>query len=199
MKMLTSRWVLAILALLIYAGVSSLIINKELARKKEHLPQPTERPPKLWGFKTQALDELITELQSERDRVTEERKSLDSVRAQLAAERAEVEHVRDEIKTFREALDARILLIEEDELKNLKTLSTTYSTMKPTAAVTILREMDENMAAKILALMKPDKISPILEEMSKTHEKPGEEVMVRRAVRLSDKLRLLQATKKEQS
>lgn len=199
MKIFTSRWFLAILATLIYAGISSMLVLKEFGHKAEPVSPPTERPPKVWGFKTQALDDLIAELNGEREKITEEHKSLETVRARLAAERAEIERVRDEIKTLRDTLDQRILQVEETELKNLKTLSITYAAMKPLAAVTILREMDENMAAKILALMKPDKISPILEEMSKAHEKPGEEPLARRAVRLSDKLRLLQAPKKEPS
>ena len=199
MKILTSRWSLAILAMLIYVGTSSLLILKEVGKTKELPASPTERPPKVWSFKTQAVDELIAELHNERERMTEERKSLETVRARFTSERAEVEQVRDEIKALRDALDQRIIQIEESELKNLKALSITYSTMKPAAAVTILREMDETMAAKILALMKPDRISAILEEMSKTREKSGEEAMARRAVRLSDKLRLLQATKKNPS
>ena len=200
MKMLTSRWVLILLAMLIYVGTSSMLVLKEVGKSsKEPPPPPLEKVPKLWSFKTQATDELIAELQAERDKVAEERKSLDTVRARVASERAEVEHVRDEVKTLRDALDQRMLQIDETELKNLKSLSITYAAMKPSAAVAIFREMDENMAAKILALMKPDKISAILEEMSRVREKPGEEVMARRAVRLSDKLRLLQVPKKEPS
>jgi flagellar motility protein MotE (MotC chaperone) len=199
MKMLTSRWFLILLALLIYAGTTSLLILKDVVKAKEPPPPPPEKVPKVWSFKTQAVDDLITELHNERDNVAEERKSLETLRTRLASERAEVERVRDDVKTLRDALDQRMLQIEETESKNLKSLSITYAAMKPSAAVAIFREMDENMAAKILALMKPDKISPILEEMSRAHEKPGEEVMARRAVRLSDKLRLLQTPKKEAS
>lgn len=199
MKLLTSRWVLATLAILIYTGTSSLLILKELGKTPEPPRAATERPPKVWSFKTQAVDDLIAELKTERDRTAEEQKSLETLRARLASERAEVEQVRDEIKGLRDALDQRVLQVEESELKNLKTLSTTYSTMKPAAAVAIFREMDENMAVKILALMKPDKIGPILEEMSRERDKPGEEPMARRAVRISDKLRLIQTAKKTTS
>jgi flagellar motility protein MotE (MotC chaperone) len=199
MKLLASRWFLALLAILIHAGTSTVLVVKHLTATAEPPPPPTERPPRLWSFKTQAVDDLIAELQTSRKDTTDEHKSLESLRAQLASERAEVEQVREDIKKLRDALDERVLQIEEAEIKNLKTLATTYSTMKPAAAVAILVEMDENMAARILALMKPDKISAILEEMSKLREKSGEEAMARRAVRLSDKLRLLQPLKKEPS
>lgn len=199
MKILASRWILCVLATLIYTAVSSLLILKEFGKRDQPLAPATERPPKVWSFKTQAVDDLIADLGDERKQIAEEHRSLETLRTQLATERDELVQVREEIKTLRNTLDERILQIEETESKNLKTLSTTYSTMKPAAAVVLLREMDENMAAKILALMKPDRVSPILEEMSKLREKPGEETMPRRAVRLSDKLRLLQPLKKESS
>ena len=199
MKILTSRWFLILLATLIYTGTSSMLILKEVVKPKAPPPPPPEKIPKVWSFKTQAVDDLIAELRDERDKVAEERKSLETLRGRLASERTEVGRVRDDVKTLSDLLDQRMLQIEETELKNLKSLSITYTAMKPAAAVAIFREMDENMTAKILALMKPDKISPILEEMSKAREKPGEELMARRAVRLSDKLRLLQVPKKDPS
>ena len=67
----------------------------------------------------------------------------------------------------------------------------------PAAAVAIFREMDENMVVKILAVMKVDRTGPILGEMSKGQDKPGEEGMVKRAARISDKLRLIKPLKKE--
>jgi hypothetical protein len=45
--------------------------------------------------------------------------------------------------------------------------------------------------------MKVDRTGPILGEMSKGQDKPGEEGMVKRAARISDKLRLIKPLKKE--
>ena len=60
---------------------------------------------------------------------------------------------------------------------------------------TILREMDENTVVKMLSLMKADQVGPILGEMPKATDRPGEETMARRAARMSDKLRLIQSAK----
>lgn len=199
MKLLTSPWGIALVAALAYIGTSTLVVLRGLTHKEEPVIPATERPPKIWSFKTEAVDQLITALKDERKNFTEEQKSLEAMRAQLTSERAELTHVRDEIKTLRDELDQRVVKIQEADLKNLKTLANQYSAMKPATTVSIFKEMDEDMVVRIIGVMKPDKITAILEEMAKVREKPGEEAAARRIVRLMDKLRLLQAPKKEAS
>ena len=97
--------------------------------------------------------------------------------------------MRAEIKTMRDEIEQRIVVIEDDEMPNLKTLSNTYSTMTPTAArVAVIREMDENMAVKIISMMKNDKMSAIPRGEGKTPDRAGEEPLAKRAARISDKL-----------
>jgi len=199
MKMLTSGWGLALIASLVYIGTSTLVILKGFPKPAPPKPDPTAIPPKVWSFKTEAVDELIKELRDERARFTEEQKSLETLRAQLGSERAELERVRDEIKTLCGELDQRVVRIQEADLKNIKTLSTQYSAMKPATAVAMFREMEEDMVVRILGVMKPGNVTAIIEEMAKVREKPGEEPTTRRMVRLMDKLRLLQTPKKEAS
>ena len=199
MKLLTSRWGLALIAALAYLGTSTMLVLREIPKPEPPKPPPTERPPRIWSFKTQAVDDLIAELKDEHTKFSTEQKTLDALRAQLVSERAEMEHVRDEIKTLRDELDQRVVKIQETDLKNIKTLATQYSAMKPATAVSIFREMDEDMVVRILGTMKPDRITAIIEEMAKAKEKPGEEPAPRRIVRLMDKLRLLQTPKKEAS
>lgn len=199
MKLLTSRWGLALIAALAYLGTSTMLVLREIPKPAPPKPPPTERPPRIWSFKTQAVDDLIAELKDEHAKFSADQKTLDTLRAQLVSERAELEHVRDEIKTLRDELDQRVVKIQETDLKNIKTLATQYSAMKPVTAVSIFREMDEDMVVRILGTMKPDRITAIIEEMAKAKEKPGEEPAPRRIVRLMDKLRLLQTPKKEAS
>ena len=199
MKMLTSGWGLALIAVLVYLGTSTLLVLKAIPKPAAPMAAPTARPPRIWSFKTEAVDELIAGLHDEREKFAAEQKSLDTLRAQFTSERAELEHLRDEIKTLRDELDQRVVKIQEADLKNIKTLATQYSAMKPATTVPIFREMDEDMVVRILGVMKPDRITAILEEMAKAKEKPGEEATPRRIVRLMDKLRLLQAPKKEPS
>ena len=199
MKMLTSRWGLAFIAAISYFLTSTLVVLQGLPKPAPKMAGPTDKPPRIWNFKTDAVDELITELHDERARFAEEQKSIETVRAQISTDRAELERVRDEIKALRDELDQRVVKIQEADMKNMKTLSTQYSAMKPATAVTIFHEMEEDMVVRILGVMKADRITAILEEMAKVREKPGEEPTPRRIVRIMDKLRLLQTPKKEAS
>lgn len=199
MKMLASPWVLALLG-----GVMSIVTTVALLvpavsgiapPARVHEAQ-IELPPRLWSFKTEAMDSLFKELAVEREKLATEQKNALAQQTQTAAEAAELEKKRLEIKALRDEINQRVVEIEVQEVKNLKTLAQTYSVMNPGAAVAILREMDENSAVKILATMKVDRVGPILGEMAKSGDRPGEETMARRAARISDKLRLLKTAPK---
>jgi flagellar motility protein MotE (MotC chaperone) len=86
-----------------------------------------------------------------------------------------------------------LIEVTADESKNLRTLASTYTSLTPKAAVTILREMDDTTAVKILSLMKPDVVGPIFEEMARNAATDAP--LARRAAQLSEKLRLMKANK----
>jgi flagellar motility protein MotE (MotC chaperone) len=159
--------------------------------------EQTKLPPRLWNFNGDAVNQLIADLNSGREKIAVDEKNLVTLKAQLDAEKAELGKVRVELEQMRKEIDERVLEIQDSEIKNLKTLAQTYAAMTPAAAVAIFREMDENMVVKILACMKVDRTGPILGEMSKVQSKPGEETMTVRAARISDKLRLIKPLKKE--
>ena len=200
MHFLTSPRGLAVLGALLHLGTLAAVLMPALALLQpppppEEAPGKTLLPERMWSFKTQAVDEMIAELKKTRAKLDQEAKDAAILKTQIAAERAELEKVQKGIVAMREELEKRIVEVQEPELKNLKTLANTYSTMKPPAAVAILREMDENTVVKMFSLMKADQVGPILGEMPKAPDRPGEETMARRAARISDKLRLIQSAK----
>ena len=213
MKFLSSGFGIAILAMIAHLGTLAGLLLPGLKNLKEpetiaHLPQKTALPPRLWSFKTEAVDLLITELESERAKLVTDQKSIMSLQSQTASERAELDKVRDEIRAMRAEIDTRIaeleerkqkelIEIEERELKNLKSLSQTYSAMNPPQVVIIFREMEENTVVKILSIMKTTTVGPILAEMAKSPDRGEGESMAKRAARITDKLRLLKSLKKE--
>ena len=151
----------------------------------------------IWNFKTAAIDELIAELKNERQNVLEEQKDLAALSSQVTAERQEVERVKAEVTRLRQDLEARIVEISENEKDNLKKLVSTYTIMAPMSAVPILRELDENTVVKILSQMKPERVALILGAMAQMPDKLSDEPPSKRAARISDKLRLMKALKKE--
>lgn len=198
MKLLTSPWGIALLGGLLNLFLTTAMILPELGRLAKPglvFPEKTALAPRLWSFKTDAVNDLITELQTEREKLGADQKSVAMQQAQLVSQRAEIQKVQQEIKTMRDGIEQRVVELQETELKNLKTLAQTYAAMNPPAAVAIFREMDENMVVKIFSFMKADRVGPILGEMAKTPDHAGEEPMARRAARITDKLRLLKPLK----
>jgi flagellar motility protein MotE (MotC chaperone) len=141
------------------------------------------------------VDALISELKTERSKLVLRQTELDKVAAHIDAEKQELEKTRSDVAAMRDEITAEMPAIEDSERKNLKTLAQTYSTISPTATVSIFRELDETMCVKVLSLMKPDKVGAILQEMTVQDK---DETMLKRAARISDKLRLIRSQQKPQ-
>jgi len=109
----------------------------------------------------------------------------------LNAERQELSKQRQQLESMRADISSRITTIQSDEVKNLKSLVATYSSLTPKATLTIFKEMDDTMVVKILSLMKTDTVSPLFEEMSK--QGASDPAVARRVATLSEKLRLLKS------
>ena len=156
--------------------------------------EPTELRKKGWDFWTIEIDNLSNELKEERDRLHKQADLLDQRAARAAAEEKELAKIRADIEALRKDIADRVIEITADEQKNIRTLSQTYANLTPRAVVAIFREMDDNTAVKILSLMKPDVVGPIFEQMSQTAGADGTP-LARRAAILSEKLRLMKASK----
>ena len=156
-------------------------------------PAPAEGKEKGWDFWTIEIENLSNELKGERARLQKQSEGLNQRAARLADEEKELAKVRTEMETLRREIGQRVIEINADEAKNLRSLAQTYTSLTPRAVVAIFKEMDDVTVVKILALMKPDVIGPIFEEMSHTGGSDG--TLARRAAVLSEKLRLMKSTK----
>jgi flagellar motility protein MotE (MotC chaperone) len=197
MKLIKSGWLLAIIAALLNLGITGgLIVVKMNSILHPTAAAGEDALPKFWSFHANDVDALVADLNDQRVKLVQRQTELEKLAAHIESERQELEKTRSDIDAMRDEINAEIPQIQDSEKKNIKTLAQTYSDISPTAAVAILREMDETICAKLLSQMKPDKVAAILEEMS-TEDK--DETMVKRAARISDKLRLMQANPKPQT
>ena len=164
---------------------------KQIPPVKETVP--LEERERGWNFWTIEIENLAGELKGERDRQRKLSEQLDHREAQMAAERQELNKIRTEIEGLRQEIATKVIEINADEMKNIRGLAQTYTSLTPKAAVSIMKEMDDTIVVKILSLMKPDVVAPIFEEMSHTSGADGP--MARRAALLSDRLRLMKSAK----
>ncbi|MBK9990522.1 MAG: hypothetical protein IPP19_07275 [Verrucomicrobia bacterium] len=149
------------------------------------------QPEAPWGFWTLEIENLASELKDQKAVVKKREEELAQREERLNAERQELTKQRQQLESMRAEISNRITTIQSDEVKNLKSLVATYSSLTPKATLTIFKEMDDTMVVKILSLMKTDTVSPLFEEMSK--QGAADPAVARRVATLSEKLRLLKS------
>jgi hypothetical protein len=194
MNFLKSYWTAAILVIVLNLSTTvGLVLLQSESLRPVVQPGPVEQAPLFWSFSGVEVDKMVFELQSERKELEARESDLEKVAAQIAAEREELKTMRGDIESARNQLSTAIVEIQEAEVKNLKSLALTYSSMAASSAVPILCEMDEKMAVKILAQMKADKSGAIFQEMARTQSPDG--TLVKRAAHMADLLRLLKPNK----
>ena len=194
MKLLTSGWVLAVLAALMNLGLTGGLIycEKDSILHGDTAATAAAKTPRFWSFHAEEVDALIAELKDEQVKMETRQTELDNVAAHLNAEKEELEKTRTDVVAMQDEISTEVVQIQDSEKKNVKTLAQTYASMSPTAVVAIFRDLDEIMCVKVLSQMKPDKVGAILEEMSQ------DETMTKRAASISDKLSLMKNDPKPQ-
>jgi flagellar motility protein MotE (MotC chaperone) len=213
--MLAAPWFLAVVAFVVNAVSTFLMLQPEIEKAKQTAVVTKEEkvieekkveeeriaalpPPPPWNFKTEAVDELVSELKASKEGLLDEMKDLSLLQAQISAEREEVEKLKAEVIRLRQELDVRIVEVQDFEKDNIKKLATTYATMPPISAVPILRELDEDTVVKIFSQMKPDIVSKMLGTMASMVDKTQRSrTPAEQAANISNKLRIMKTVKKE--
>lgn len=147
------------------------------------------RPPEPWDFWTVELENLSRELQARLAQVDARAAELDRRDQILSAGRAELETTRRQVEAMRDEISRRIVTVEAQEARNLRSLAQTYALLSPGAAVAIFDGLDDGTVTKLLSLMKPESASAILEEFSRGGG-PSDQ-RLKRAAEISQRLRLL--------
>lgn len=197
MKLLSNPIVLVLLGLVLGVGTSAALIWKtarplmhEVAASRAKAGKP-EKPEKPWDFWTLEIESLASELKEQKAVLKQREEGLVLQEARLAAEQKELLKTRKQVEALRDEIAAKMIEVQADEAKNLKTLANTYKNLSAKAAVAILREMDELTVVKVLSLMKVDEVSPIFEEMGKSTDPD----LAKRAAVISERMRLLKAAR----
>ena len=188
----------AILGLLggVAAGLSWFWVRAdcmvEVAQARPRAADSSAGKAKEWDFWSVEIDNLASELKDEKLRVKKQEADVGLRSVRLASDRQELEKLRTDLTAMRKDISDKVVEVQADEAKNLRMLAQTYANLTPHSAVTIIRDLDDAMAVKILSLMKPDIVGPIFEDMAQSDPSTGD---AHRAAVLSDKLRMVKAQK----
>lgn len=152
-----------------------------------------EKPDAPWDFWTVEMENVASELKDTKAVLKKREEDLAAREARLVAERQELVKQRKEIENLRAEIGNRLVEVQTDEAKNIKSLAGLYSNMTPKATLTIFKEMDDVTLVKIFSMMKSDVVSTIFEEMG--NQSASDPSLARRAAVLSEKLRLVKSTR----
>ena len=188
-KLLTSPLGTTLLGVIAYLGATVAFW------KMPPLPPPTahavpaEAQAKLngpsWEFTNPEADQLVGELQAEKEALKKKEQDLKDLTARLEAERSELTQVTQNVHQLQMDFDQNVLRITDEETANLKKLAKVYADMDPANAAKIFQEMDDTSVIKIMVFMKDNETAGIWEAMAKVGQPQA-----KRAALLSDRLRL---------
>ncbi len=151
------------------------------------------KPDAPWDFWTVDIENLASELKDEKAVIKKREEELNARDTRLATEQLELQKQRKELEALRAEIGTRMTEIQTDEIKNLKSLAATYSNLTPKACLAIFKEMPDSTVVKLLSIMKPEIVGPLFEEMGKAAD--TDPTVAKRAASLSEKLRLIKASK----
>ncbi len=167
------------------------LVNK--ARELRAQAARAGKPEAPWDFWTIEIENLSSELKDTKVAMKKREEDLAAREARLEAERQEMLKQRQELEALRADIGSKMIEIQSDEVKNIKSLAVMYSNLTPKSTLAIFKEMDDTTVVKLLSQMKPDIVSPLFEELGRQGD--TDPVLAKRAAQLSEKLRLFKSTK----
>lgn len=195
MRMLQAGWFAALVGALGYVVTTVAVWKVPPRAMPSKAPAAAaHQPPKpSWEFYSPELDQLVADLQAQRETLRQRAQDLEAWQTRLQAERAELQAVLQQVEQRRAEIERRhaefeqqLLRVREEEAANVKRLAKWYAAMAPETAVAVLTELKDDDIVKILAQMKDAQVVTILETLA---NQGG--AQARRAAQLTERLRVL--------
>lgn len=203
LSIFNNTWSLITLAVVIYMAtlgylMSSLDIEKLIPPPPDPYTMDTSAPGYFhWNFHSHEINKMIEDLRIERQRLDEREEAIAASESRLEGEKQELERIRRDIELLRKDLSQYMMEVSASEMENLRTEVSVLNAMEPASVVAIFGERRDEDVVKILALMKPEAIAPIVELMMR-QEGRGGAPSAARANRLLDQLQRLKQVKENQ-
>jgi flagellar motility protein MotE (MotC chaperone) len=189
-RILQSNWLTALLGCLLYLGVTLALFKPgEWPRDpalQAHAKTAAPLDEASWKFRNPEFDQWVDEVKRQKEALALREQQLKELQSRLEAERQELTTATQMIFQLQADFDKNVVRIKSQESENLKRQAKLVSGMSPEAAASLLNEMPEDEAVRILYTMKPDDASAVLENLGKIGR-----MEARRAASFTEKIRHL--------
>jgi flagellar motility protein MotE (MotC chaperone) len=186
-KLLQSNWLVALIGSVLYLGTMFMTWHAphfaRPAPPAAAASAPVAAPS--WEFYNPEVEQLVADLKQQQAALATREQQLRALEVRLQAERAEINAVTQTVARLQREFDQNVVHAREEESANLRRLAKLYGAMEPVNAVAILREMTDDEIVKILAYMKDNQVTAILETFTATGG------AAKRVAQISERMRVL--------
>lgn len=148
-----------------------------------------------WNNSHPELTGLIEALKKQKKSLDKRQRQLNELAVRLQSERSELDQVTQTVYHLQHNFDQSIVQVRAAEAANLKRLAKMYGAMDPTAAATVLGQMQDDQVVKVLMFMRDSQAAQILQSVAQQSS-----AQAKRVADISEKLRLaLDASKKNRA
>ena len=168
MRILQSSWFVALLGCLLYLGTTVLLLKPAkfaTIAMADTAEDETDGPS--WKFHNPEFDQWVAQVKTEKEALDVREQRLNDLETRLNAEMQEVSTVTQAVSQLQANFDRNVVRFQSQELDNIKHQSKLISAMSPEGAVAMLNKMPDDLAVRILYVMKTDEASKILDAFSK--------------------------------
>jgi flagellar motility protein MotE (MotC chaperone) len=189
MKLLLAKtWLLLPVGAALYLGTTAALLwpaRFEHPVRARVALTPSNDPS--WRFRNPEFEQLVSELNNERQALLDREKELQDLQARLVAERQEIYAATQAISRLQQEFDRTVVHFKNQQRENVKLQLKVIAGMTPLGAAMTLGQLPEEEAARILFALKPDQSSEILDALSKVSAE-GAKLAARVTYRLKDVL-----------
>jgi len=188
-RWLTSSWAVALVGCLLYLTTTVLLIRPaQFAGVRAMLAAATLTPDDdpSWRFKNPEFEQWVAELKLEKSDLDARAQQLQELQTRLVAQQQEFSAATQTVYQLQADFDRNVIRIKTEEVQNLSKQAKIIAGMSPEGAANLVDQMPDDDVVRLLAVMRPDDASLILDSMSKLGQTEA-----KRAATLTERLRMV--------
>jgi len=188
-RWLTSGWVVALAGGLVYLSTTALLIRPEQFAGVRAVLTAAKLTPEndpSWKFKNPEFEQWVAELKMEKSDLDVRAQQVQELQMRLAAQQQEFTTATQTVYQLQAAFDKSVIRIQAQEFPNLAKQAKIIAGMSPEGAANLISQMANDDVTRLLATMKADEASLILDSMSKLGKTEA-----KRAAELTARLRMV--------
>ena len=177
MQVLSTAWFAILLTIILFAGTIFVSYSNHTPPAKSPTVHTANvngsHVAALWNTQTGHIEQLTFELRKRARELDGRAQQLKETEERVHNEKLELKRFQAHLTELQRKLDETILIIENEEVKNLRDMAVKYSSIEPDAIIKVFDAMDDVEVVKVLYFMDKDAQAAIFSAMIDQKEVVG--------------------------